>query len=238
MEPPWAWQIEEATMNVPGEERADILVVDSSAASSALLGGILGRRGYRVRFARDGEQALAAVRSAPPDVILLDLILPGMDGYRLIRRLRREEGLPYIPIIVITAIGDPESKVRGLKAGADDFIVKPPDEAELLARVGAVLRLKQSQAALLLEKSKTELLYQVSRELSAELDLDTLLSRLLHLTSAAVGATRGSIILVGEHGEALRRISWHRGEAIPVAGEVWEKAVSYTHLTLPTIYSV
>lgn len=212
-------------MSVLGEEHADILVVDSSPASRALLGGILERRGYRVRFAHDGEEALAAARAEPPDAILLDLILPGMDGYRLTRRLRREAGLPYIPIIVITAIGDLESKVRGLEAGADDFILKPPDEAELLARVGALLRLKRSQAALLLEKSKTELLYQVSRELSAELDLDTLLSRILHLTSAAVDATHGSVILVNGHSEALRRISWHRGEIVPVAGEVWERVL-------------
>lgn len=211
------------TMPGPAAPQGEILVVDDSAASRTLLGGILEKRGYRVRFARDGEEALRSVRTAPPDLILLDLILPGMDGYRLTRRLRREPDLPYIPIILITAISDPEGKVRGLEAGADDFIVKPPDEMDLLARMGALLRLKRSQAALLLEKGKTDLLYRVSRELSAERDLDTLLERILRLAVEAVDAGGGSVILVGEQGELRRRLSLHRSQAPPIHEEVWNR---------------
>jgi PAS domain S-box-containing protein len=203
----------------------EILIVDDSATSRTLLGATLQRRGYQVRFAQNGEEALTVVRAAPPDLILLDLILPGLDGYKVARRLRRDPELPYVPIILITTFGDTESKVRGLEAGADDFVVKPPDEAELLARVAALLRLKHSQQDLVAEKSKIDLLYQISRELSAELDLDTLLTRILGMTIAAAHASRGSIILLGEQEEALRHISIHGDTVVDVADEVWERIV-------------
>lgn len=205
--------------------KGDILVVDDSTTSRFLLRAILERNGYGVRFASNGEEAMAAVRTTPPDLILLDLILPGMDGYKVTRRLRREPGLPYIPIMLITTLGDMDARLKGLEAGADDFVVKPPDEAELLSRIAALLRMKSSQEAVLIEKAKIDLLYQVSRELSAELDLDSLLSRILNLTIGATGASRGSIILVGERGEAIRKIAFYKDHEAAVAAEVWNRVL-------------
>ena len=205
--------------------KGDILVVDDSTTTQILLKGILQRGGYQPRFVSNGEEALAAVRAAVPDLILLDLILPGMDGYKVTRRLRREPGLPYIPILLITTLGDMESRLKGLEAGADDLVVKPPDEADLLARIASLLRIKSSQEALLVEKSKIDLLYQVSRELSAELDLDTLLSRILNLTIEATNAARGSIILVGEHGEAIRKIAFYEDGVASIASDVWNRVL-------------
>lgn len=203
------------------EQRGDILVVDDSLTSRTLLAGILEEQGYRVRLAGDGQEALHITRQAPPELILLDLILPHLDGYKVTRRLRRDPSLPYIPIILITTMGDSESKVRGLEAGADDFVVKPPDEAELLARVGALLRLKRSQDALVVEKNKVDLLYQVSQELSAELDLDTLLTRILELTNQTIGASGGNIVLPGKRGGPPYGISTRQGEE-PVPRQIWE----------------
>jgi signal transduction histidine kinase/CheY-like chemotaxis protein len=205
--------------------KGDILVVDDSTTTQLLLQRILERAGYRTRFVSNGEEALAAVRAAPPDLILLDLILPGMDGYKVTRRLRREPGLPYIPIILITTLGDMESKLKGLEVGADDFVIKPPDEADLLARIASLMRIKGSQEALLVEKSKIDLLYQVSRELSAELDLDTLLSRILNLTIGATNASRGSIILVGDRGEAVRKIAFYKDGEAPITLDVWNRVL-------------
>lgn len=205
--------------------KGTVLVVDDRQTSRTQLRNILERAGYGVQLAGNGEEAIAAVRASPPDIVLLDLILPGMDGCKVAKRLRREPGLPYIPIILITTMGDDETKLRGMEAGADDFLTKPIEEATLLARVGTLLRLKGSQQELLAEKGKLDLLYQVSRELSAELDLDTLLARLLDLTIAATSATRGSIILVGEQGESLRKISVYQDRPMDISPEVWNKVL-------------
>ncbi len=212
-------------MTSPEGAKGTALVVDNSPTSRALIGNILERAGYRVQLAGNGEEAIATVRTSPPDIVLLDLILPGMDGCKVAKRLRREPGLPYIPIILITTMGDSEIKQRGMEAGADDFLAKPFEETVLLARVGTLLRLKGSQQELLAEKGKLDLLYQVSRELSAELDLDTLLARLLDLTIAATNATRGSIILVGEQGEARRKISVYQDRVVEISPEVWNKVL-------------
>jgi len=142
-----------------------------------------------------------------------------MDGYEVTRRLR---GTPHSPIFHHPGDdagrhGQPGAR---LEAGANDFLAKPPDQAELLARVRTLVRLKVSHQDLVAEKSRTELLYHVGRELSAELDLDTLLSRILELTIGAVQSSRGSIILLDEQGKAFRNIFCHEGQITTVTDTV------------------
>jgi two-component system NtrC family sensor kinase len=200
----------------------DILVVDDSLTSRTWAKLRLQRAGYQVREAETAQEALAAIARKPPDLVLLDVILPDMDGFEVTRRVRDEADLTTIPIVLVTALGDVDSKVEGLEAGANDFLTKPPDEAELMARVRTLLRLKQNQAELMAEKAKTELLYRVSRELSAELDLDTLLTQILDLTIASIGASGGSIILLSKQGKALRSIYIQEGRKAST-DLVWER---------------
>jgi PAS domain S-box-containing protein len=213
------------TATPAAEQVGVILVVDDSKTSRTWAKLQLRQVGYTVREAESGGEALAMVVAAPPDVVLLDVVLPDMDGYEVTRQLRASPLLADIPIILVTTLGDAASKVRGLEAGANDFVTKPPDEAELRTRVRNLLRLKRSREDLLAEKSRTELLYHVGRELSAELDLDTLLSRILELTIGAVGVSRGSVILLDEQGRAFRNIFSHQGEITMVSDTVREKIV-------------
>src|SRR4029453_19222067 len=117
-----------------------------------MLEAILSPRGYTVLSARSGEEALAKVASDRPDLVLLDIVMPRVDGYEVCKRLRNDPGSSYLPVVMITA-SDQEERVRALEAGADDFIQKPFDQAELLARVHSLLRIKryhdtiESQAA-------------------------------------------------------------------------------------------
>ncbi|HVE78940.1 MAG TPA: diguanylate cyclase [Gemmatimonadaceae bacterium] len=125
-----------------------ILIVDDHEDNVELLRARLESWGYRTDSVTDGEQALAAVAANPPDLILLDVMMPRIDGIEVARRIKASESLPFIPIIMQTALDSTESKVEGLGAGADDYITKPIEFAELGARVKSMLRIKRLQEAL------------------------------------------------------------------------------------------
>jgi two-component system phosphate regulon response regulator PhoB len=119
---------------------ADVLVVEDEPDIRALIVHHLTKDGFRCRTAGDGPEALARVRSSVPDLIVLDLMLPGFDGLELTRRLRAEPAAAAIPIIMLTAKADEVDRVVGLELGADDYVAKPFSPKELVARVRAVLR--------------------------------------------------------------------------------------------------
>lgn len=127
----------------PAAKGDRILAVDDTPDNLFLIQTLLEGDGYQVSLAEDGEAALAQVEKSPPDLILLDVMMPRLDGYEVTRRIRQNQKLPFIPILLITAHRR-SSVVEGLDAGADDFIRKPMDVDELLARVRALLRLKHS----------------------------------------------------------------------------------------------
>ncbi|HLC21404.1 MAG TPA: response regulator, partial [Candidatus Methylomirabilis sp.] len=120
-----------------------ILIVDDEPFTLDLLEQELTEREYVIERASDGEEALKKVDTFLPDVILLDYMMPKLDGIEVIKRLRRDERHKSLPVILLTAKGGQEDKVRGLEAGADDYVVKPFEISELLARVRAMLRIKE-----------------------------------------------------------------------------------------------
>jgi len=130
------------------DKPARILIVDDHEDNIELLRARLEARGYCIDTAMDGEQALARVANTAPDLILLDVMMPRIDGFEVVRRLKADKTLPFIPIILQTALDSTEHKVEGLDAGADDYITKPINFAELEARVKSMLRIKALQDAL------------------------------------------------------------------------------------------
>src|SRR2546425_5505360 len=120
-----------------------ILVVDDTPANVHILQARLSANGYDMVTATDGEAALAAVRESEPDLILLDVMMPKMDGFEVCRRLRADASLPFIPIIMVTARADPKDVVEGLEAGGDEYLTKPVDQTALVARVKSMLRIKK-----------------------------------------------------------------------------------------------
>jgi class 3 adenylate cyclase/CheY-like chemotaxis protein len=140
---------------------AHILVVDDIAKNTKLLADLLSAKGYRTTTASSGEAALAALAVQAPDLVLLDVMMPGLSGYDVCRRIRADARHALLPVVLVTALDAPAERVQGLDAGADDFISKPIQQAELLARVRSLLRIKalhdevQRQKAELAEWNRT-----------------------------------------------------------------------------------
>jgi two-component system sensor histidine kinase/response regulator len=131
-------------LSVPNATKADrILVVDDAPDNVLLVQTILEEEGYEISTADNGFSALRQIDKSVPDLVLLDVMMPGMDGYEVTKRMRQNTELPFIPILLITA-HDNASVAQGLDMGADDFIRKPVEMDELLARVRSLLRLKHS----------------------------------------------------------------------------------------------
>jgi adenylate cyclase len=119
-----------------------VLVVDDLPQNVRLLEAVLSPKGFRVATASSGEEALDVLSKEHPDLVLLDILMPGMDGYEVCRRIREDPQTAFLPVIMITASGGQE-KIRAIESGADDFVDKPFDQAELLARVRSLVRVKR-----------------------------------------------------------------------------------------------
>jgi adenylate cyclase len=138
-----------------------LLVVDDTPQNIKVLDAILSPRGYMVIPAVSGAEALHRVQTDMPDLILLDILMPGMSGYEVAQRLRADPATRFLPIVMVTALGAQEEKVKAIEAGADDFLTKPVNQLELLARVKSLLRIKdyhdtiQAQTAQLAEWNRT-----------------------------------------------------------------------------------
>jgi len=118
-----------------------VLVVDDSPENTKLLSDILRAEGYRVSTASFGHEALATIALDAPDLVLLDVMMPGMSGYEVCRRLRSNDGTSLLPVVLVTALDTVEERVKGIEAGADDFLTKPVNRAEMLARVRSLIRI-------------------------------------------------------------------------------------------------
>lgn len=134
--------VKSVTKNTP----ARILVVEDERDIAALIAYHLTKEGYRVRTAEGGSEALEAAAAERPDMILLDLMLPGFSGYEVLLELKRKRELAEVPVIILTARRDESDRIKGLEFGADDYLTKPFSPRELVLRVGAVLRRAQSPA--------------------------------------------------------------------------------------------
>ncbi len=140
---------------------AKILVVDDTPKNVKLLADILGVKGYAVVTAASGSEALEKVEAERPDLVLLDVVMPGMSGYDVCRKIRENPATGILPVVMVTALDPNQERVKGLEAGADDFLTKPINQPELLARIRSLLRIKelygtvQAQAVQLAEWNKT-----------------------------------------------------------------------------------
>ncbi len=167
-------------MSSNADTSARVLVVDDTPTNVSLLLEVLGREGFKVLVARDGDSALEQAQYARPSLILLDVMMPGMDGFETCRRLKANPGTAEIPVIFMTALGDLEDKVKGFSAGGADYVVKPFQHEEVLARVRTHLSLRQLRLELeAANRSLEQRIAERTVELKAALDeVESLKNRL------------------------------------------------------------
>lgn len=215
-----------------GVIRGNILVVDDVPANLALLTGMLKENGHRVRPVPSGKLALKAVENEPPDLILLDVMMPGMDGYETCRHLKENPETREIPVVFLTAKAEVEDEMKGFELGAVDYITKPISLPIVLARVQNHLQLKRMQDSLkdqnqLLDESvqnrtkdlvaardKLEYLIQTGLELGQERDRITLLRKILFGGKSLLNCDAATLYVVTEH-KTLRFAQRTKSDELP-----------------------
>ena len=217
--------------------KGEVLIVEDTPASLKLLSDLLTEAGYYVRQAPNGELALWTAQSRPPELILLDVRMPGMDGFEVCRRLKALPELEQVPVIFLSAQHDTDDKVRGFALGAVDFVAKPFQAEEILARTDAHVRLGRAQKALAEERAhleqrvaeRTAQLAQLAASLEKEVEQRRANEEFLRLASQVFEATQDAIVVADRTGcivatnPAFERISGY------TAAEVVGKEVSVLH---------
>lgn len=166
-----------------------ILVVDDLPANVRLLEGILKVAGYEVETAPDGARALEFISATPPDVVLLDIMMPDMDGFEVCRRIKSNPETSWLPVVMVTALQETADRVAALQAGADDFLTKPVDEVEVVARVQSLVRVKR-------QREDLENAYRDLRK--AESMREGLSAMLVHDLRTPLTAILGSLQMLGQ----------------------------------------
>jgi len=193
--------------NVSHDFRARVLIADDNTDMREYLGRLLGTH-YDVAAVADGELALAAAKHSRPDLVLTDVMMPGLDGFELLRTLRGDPELCDVPVIVLSARAGEEAKLEGLRMGADDYLVKPVGARELLARVRANIELAstRSQSARISreEAQFLEQLNKIGTAVAAELDLERAVQVVTDAATKLSGAAFGAFFynVIGQNGEA------------------------------------
>ena len=163
------------------DKKQRILIVDDDEKNIKLLGNLLEYYSYNYKAAKNGIEALEKTKTYNPDIIILDIMMPEMDGYEACRRLKSDPATHHIPVVMVTALADTDSKIKGLNAGANDFLMKPFDKTELMVRVKNLLKIKEFEDLL---KQQNEILDEEVKKKTTQLK-ESYIDTIHRLTKAA-----------------------------------------------------
>ena len=195
-----------------GDPAYRILVVDDDYETTEYLSTLLGSQGYAVEVAYTGEEALERLQAVHGqggqplpslDLVLLDVMLPDLDGYEVCRLIKDDQELKHLPVIMLTALRSTSNKTRGLEIGADDYVTKPFQPEELLARVKAHLRMRQMEREVLQRNRELAALNAIAEAVSRSLDLEEVLTATLQRVLETMHMEAGIISLLDPEQEEL-----------------------------------
>jgi DNA-binding NtrC family response regulator len=181
------------------KQKSTILIVDDEKIGRDVLKGLLIKQDYDLNFAESGKEAIDKARELTPDIILLDIMMPDMDGFEVCQNLRSDPVLAEVPVIMITALDDRKSRLQGIEAGADGFMSKPFDGIELQTRVRTITRLNRYRRLLLINRQleskigQLSALYDILSTLNSTSDIDKILKSIVQKTQELMNAGRTSI---------------------------------------------
>ncbi|MEJ2746826.1 MAG: response regulator [Anaerolineae bacterium] len=202
------------------DDQAVVLIIDDSFENRLLLSSQLGMEGYDIIQANGGVEGIELAKAHDPDIILLDVMMPDMNGFEVCKILKTDENTNLIPVIMVTALREVQYRIEGIEAGADEFLSRPHVREELLVRVRTLIRLKHARANLEQERTRLQRLYDISRAISTQLDLSSMMADIIRHTQAAIGATKGNIMLLNEDGEVSHKFLIRTGSPVEVSDSV------------------
>lgn len=187
------------------KKKFKVLVADDQADNVTLLVRYLVNEGYEHITAQDGVEAISMTRDEMPDLVLLDVNMPNKNGFAVLEEIRADPAIQHIPVIMLSAARlDPSDIQSGLNLGADDYVTKPFDRHELMARIRTKLRVKQAEDEIRRRNRELSLLPEIGKELSARLDIKDLANVLLKRTVETFGANQGTLLIINESGTAQK----------------------------------
>lgn len=213
-------------VNHSTKDSSVVLIIDDMRENRLLLSSQLRLDGHHILEASGGQDGIAMAREHDPDLILLDVMMPDINGFEVCKILKEDPGTHLIPIIMITALSKVESRIEGKKAGADEFLSRPHIREELLVRVRTLIQLKRARTNLEEERHRLQLLYNISRAVSTQLDLESMMSAIIAQTQAAVGATKGNIMLLNEQGQVYHKFIIRAGSPLEISDRVTQEVMT------------
>lgn len=203
-----------------------VLIVDDNAENRLLLSSQLGMEGYNIFQARGGIEGIEMAQIHDPDIILLDVMMPDMNGFEVCKTLKQDHHTHLIPIIMVTALRETQYRIEGISAGADEFLSRPHVREELLVRVRTLIQLKHARMRLQEERNRLQLLYYISRGISTKLDLYATMSEIIIQTQTAIGATKGNIMLIDEFGKVTDKFLIRAGSELEISNQVSQEVMT------------
>ena len=213
-------------VNHINKDQSVVLIIDDMRENRLLLSSQLRLDGHTIIEASGGQDGIAMAHEHDPDLILLDVMMPDINGFEVCKILKGDPSTHLIPIIMITALSKVESRIEGKKAGADEFLSRPHIREELLVRVRTLIQLKRARTNLEEERHRLQLLYNISRAVSTQLDLESMMSTIITQTQAAVGATKGNIMLLNEQGQVYHKFIIRAGSPIEISDRVTQEVMT------------
>ncbi|MFO7538282.1 MAG: response regulator [Chloroflexota bacterium] len=203
-----------------------VLIVDDNAENRLLLSSQLRMEGYTILQAGGGVEGLQMAHDHDPDIILLDVMMPDMNGFEVCTKIKDDPKTHLIPVIMVTALREVQYRIEGIGSGADEYLSRPHVREELLVRVRTLIQLKRARVKLQEERNRLQLLYNIGRAISTQLDLESTIAEIITQTQTALGATKGNIMLLDDDGNVTIKFLIRAGGKVEISEYVTQDVMT------------